>query len=99
MAEDTHTKKVLVQHEEDTVPVTFMSGGDMGSDYKAATQAVATWLTVPPTDLVLKIQSEEWGGMWVNVGESDIIPDKAILQAVLRKSKVSFTYLSSYAVN
>ena len=30
-AKGTCTKKVLVQHE-DTVPVSFMSGGDMGSD-------------------------------------------------------------------
>ena len=100
MAEGTCTKKVLVEHEEDTVPVSFVSGGGMGSDYEAVTEAAATQLTVSPTDLVLKIQSEEWGGRWVNIGENDIILEKAILQAVIRKSaKVMFKILMlSFAV-
>ena len=62
-----------------------MSGGDVGSDCKAAMDASAAQLGVAPTDLVLKIQSEEWGGRWLNVCNNDVIPDKAILQAVLRK--------------
>ena len=76
MAEGTCTKKVLVEYEENTIPVSFVSGKDMGSDYEAVTEAATTQLTVSPTDLVLKIQSEEWGGRWVNIGENDIIPDK-----------------------
>ena len=59
MVEGTCTKKVLVEHQEDTIQVRFVSGGDMRSDYEAVTEAAATQLT---TDLVLKIQSEEWGG-------------------------------------
>ena len=86
MAEGSCAKKILVEHEDDTVPVSFISRGDMGSDYKAATEAAATELAVSPTDLVLKMQSEEWGGRWVNVCKNDVIPDKAVLQAVLRKS-------------
>lgn len=38
-----------------------MSGGDVSSDYKAATKAAGAQLGVTPTDLVLKIPSEEWG--------------------------------------
>ena len=37
---------------------------------------------------ILKIQSEEWEGRWINVCEGDIIPDKAVLQAVIRPAKV-----------
>ena len=33
-------------------------------------------LAVSPADLVLRIQSDEWGGRWVNIGQSEIIPDK-----------------------
>ena len=80
------TKKILVEFEDDTVPVNFVSGGDVGCDCKAATEAAATALDVPCTELILKMQSEEWGGRWVNVHKDDVIPDKAILQAVLRKS-------------
>lgn len=76
------TKMILVEHEEDSVPVSFTS------DFKAAREAAAVQLSVPPTDLVLKIQSKEWGGRcrWINVCETDVIPDKAILRVVLRKS-------------
>lgn len=84
MAEGTCTKKILIQHEEDRDPVSFVSGADIRSDCKTATQAVATWLTIPPTNLVLKIRSEEWEGMWVNVCENDVIPDNVIVQAVVR---------------
>ena len=86
MAEGGRTKKVLVEFEDDAIPVSFVSGGEMGSDYKAATEAAALQLSVLPSDLVLKIESEEWGGRWVNVCEDDIIPDKAVLKATLRKS-------------
>ena len=51
----------------------------MGSDFKAVTEAAAIQLAVSPADLVLKIQSDEWGGRWVNIGQSEIIPDKTIL--------------------
>ena len=57
----------------------------MGSDYKTATEAAKFQLSVPPGDLVLKIDSEEQGGQWVNVCEDDIIPDKAVLKAALKK--------------
>lgn len=85
MAENT-TKKVLVEHDEDTIPINFVSGEGVGSDFKAVTEAAAIQLDVSPADLVLKIQSDEWGGRWINIGENDVIPDKAILQAVIRKS-------------
>ena len=49
MAESVH-KRVLVEHEEDTVQVSFVSGGDMGSDYDAVTEAAATQLTVSSCD-------------------------------------------------
>ena len=78
MAENIYTKTVLVEHEGDTVPVSFVSGGDMGSDFKAVTEAAAIQLAVSPADLVLKIQSDKWGGRWVNSGQS-------ILRAVIRK--------------
>ena len=84
MAENI-TKKVLVEHEEDTVHVSFVSGGDMG-DFKAVTEAAAIQLAVSPADLVLKIQSDKWGGRWVNIGQNEIIPNKTILRAVIRKS-------------
>ena len=96
MAEGTCTKKILVELEDDAVPVSFVSGGDVGSDNEAATEAAATQLDVPPTDLVLKIQNEEWGGRWVNVCKNDVIPDKAILQAVLRKSAKVWLYATSF---
>ena len=55
-------------------------------DFKAVIEAAAIQLAVSPADLVLKIQSDEWGGRWVNIGQSEIIPDKTILRAVIRKS-------------
>ena len=51
MTDGTCTKKVLVEHE-DSFRVTFASGGNVASDFKAVTEAAATQLSVPPTDLI-----------------------------------------------
>lgn len=48
----------MVEHEEDTIEVSFVSGA---SGYQAAMEAVAAKLEVDPSDLVLKMQSEDWG--------------------------------------
>lgn len=82
------TKRVLVELEEDSIRVAFVSG-DNSSDCKAVTQALADQLHVEAKDLVLKVQSDEWGGRWVNVCDDDVIPDKTVLKATLRTSKVS----------
>lgn len=38
---ETKQISLLVEHGEGTVQVSFVSGGDSGSDYKAATEAAA----------------------------------------------------------
>ena len=76
MVEGTY-KKVLVEHDDDSFPVSFVSGE---SESKAIKEKVAAQLALPSTDLILKIQSEELGGRWVNIGEGDIIPDKAVIR-------------------
>ena len=100
MAESVCSKKVLVEFEDDAIPVSFVSGGEMGSDCKAVTEAAAIQLSVSAADLVLKMQSEEWGGRWINVCENDNIPDKAVLKAAVRKSvKVWFKIMLSLQIN
>ena len=79
------SKKVLVEHEDDSFPVSIASGQ---SESKAIKEKIGAQLALPSTDLVLKIQSEEWGGRWVNVGDHDVILDKAVLKVLIRSAKV-----------
>ena len=85
------TKKVLVEFGEDSIRVDFVSGVD--SDCKAVSQVLADQLHVEAKDLVLKVQSDDWGGRWVNVCDDDVIPDKTVLKAILRSSKVNIKIL------
>lgn len=84
---NTCTKRVLIEVEEDSIRVGFVSGGG-DSDCTAITLELADQLHVDAEDIVLKVQSDDWGGRWVNVRDDDVIPDKTVLKAILRSSKV-----------
>ena len=73
MAEGTCTKKILVELEDDAVPVSFVSGGMWVATTKLQQkQLLLSWMSHLP----ILIQNEEWGGRWVNVCKNDVIPIK-----------------------
>ena len=80
-------KKVL-EFFEDTYEVSFLSqpeASDLLSLKRAAASAIGS---ISPEELVLRVESDEWGGRLVNVGEKDTIKDRTILKASIQKAQV-----------
>lgn len=81
-------KKVLIEFSEDTYEVSFLSqpeASDLLSLKRAAASAIGS---ISPEELVLRVESDEWGGRLVNVGEKDTIKDRTILKASIQKAQV-----------
>lgn len=82
------SKKVLVEIGDDSYQISISCDNETNSDLEAVQEAVAALVQVEPQELIVKIESEEWGGRWVNLSDLDIFPDKAVLKATIRPAKV-----------
>lgn len=83
----TLTKTILVLLGENSRVVTFSSSSDaiFSTDKEAAVSAILhTFRDVLPAgaDFFMQVKREEWGGVFVDLLDADILLDKSVVKAV-----------------
>ena len=96
MAASSSSKSVLVCLGESRRPVSFRRGDTAATERKALVLSVASAFEdvfdaepPSPSNLLLQLKSEEWGGEFVDLKSDEPIPDRSVLRIVLGKCKVS----------
>ena len=83
-------KRVLVEIGSNRRPVVFKpeSGRELEKLKQAIVESFRDVLNTTE-DLLVQVKSEEWGGEFVDVLDSDSIPDKSIIKARVTTIEVS----------
>ena len=94
MASGMENKRVLVEIGSNRRPVVFKPecGRELVDFKQAVVESFQDVLsTTDVNDLLVQVMSEEWGGEFVDVLDSDSIPDKSILKVRVITAEVSHT--------
>ena len=78
-------KRVLVEMGNNRKPVCFVSDPEE-TDLAVIKRAIASVFNIElreGEDILVQIKSEEWGGLWVDLGEEERVVDKSVLKAIL----------------
>ena len=89
---DMDLKRVLVEIGNNRKPVCFVSDpAERESDLALVKKAIVSVFNVQLSEsesILVQVKSEEWGGLWVDVGEGEQIPDKSVLKAIICQVKL-----------
>ena len=78
---EVYEKVVLVCRGEQRKPVSFRSDGTP-REREALHAAVNVAYGAVAENPVIQMKSEQWDGVFVDLGEEDVIPDRAVLRIV-----------------
>ena len=88
-------KRVLVQIGSNKRPVVFPSEGDGGELLQLKKAVIDTFRDVLNTtdanDLLVQVKSEEWGGEFVDILETDVISDKSVIKVTTAEVSLTTT--------
>ena len=76
------SKKVLAMFKGHSRPVSFTSGGL--EELKGAVASAFQEYSLEGKRFFLKLESQEWGGKFIDIGPEDDIPDKAVIEIHVR---------------
>ena len=84
---DMDLKRVLVEIGNNRKPVCFVSDqAEHETDLTLVKRAIVSVFNIQLSEsesILVQVKSEEWGGLWVDIGEEDQIADKSVLKAII----------------
>ena len=84
---DIDLKYVLVKIGNNRKPVCFVAKRE--TELILVKKAIISVFSVQLSEsesILVQVKSEEWGGLWVDVGKEEQIPDKSVLKAIICQS-------------
>ena len=88
-------KRVLVEIGNNRKPVCFISDSDE-TDLTLVKKAIVSVFNIQLSEsesILVLVKSEEWGGLWVDIGEEERIVDKSVLKAIICQVNVGDVYI------
>ena len=87
---DMDLKRVLVEIGNNRKPVCFVSD-PAETDLTIVKKAIVSVFNIQLSEsesILVQVKSEEWGGLWVDIGEEEQIADKSVLKAIICQVRI-----------